>query len=120
VSVTTLGLSRLLELCPISRYDRLKVRAGGDCMSLYSRWSSGKLSPDDWLWCLHCERFFQVKDMRPDDVCGKQGCAFEDCDGAGLGVDIYDWDDWAKQNDLKHWPESTGALHKGMRCPLYP
>lgn len=75
---------------------------------------------EQWLWCLHCERFFQAKDLRPDDVGGRQACAFEDCDGAGLEVDIYTWDDWARQNELTHWPKSTAELHKGQRCPLYP
>ncbi len=89
-------------------------------MSQQSKGTRGKLRPYDWLWCLHCERFFQAKDLRPDDCGGKQACAFEDCDGAGLDVDIYDWNDWAKQNDLKHWPGSTGALKKGLKCPLYP
>ncbi len=89
-------------------------------MQQQSKYTRGKLRPNDWLWCLHCERFFQAKDLRPDVVGGKQGCAFEDCDGAGLDVDIYDWDDWAEQNDLKHWPLSTGVLKKGLKCPLYP
>ena len=74
---------------------------------------------EQWLWCLHCERFFQVKDLRCDDVGGKEACASEDCDGAGIGVDIYEWDDWAKQNNLKYWPKSTSELKKGLRRPLY-
>ena len=78
------------------------------------------MNKDQWLWCLHCERFFQAKDLRQDFTGGKQGCAFEGCDGAGLHVDIFDWDDWARQNNLKHWPKSTGDLNKGLKCPLDP
>lgn len=78
------------------------------------------LNKEQWLWCLHCERFFQVKDLKPDVVGGNEGCAFEDCDGAGLGIDIFIWDEWAKQNNLKHWPKSTSGLYKGLKCSLYP
>jgi len=81
---------------------------------------SGLVDKEQWLWCLHCERFFQVKDLRADVVGGKRGCAFEDCNGAGFNVDIYIWDDWARQNDLKHFPKSITELEKGLRCPLYP
>lgn len=75
----------------------------------------------NWLWCLHCERFFQVKDLRPDVCGGNEGCAFEDCDGAGLGVDIFPWDDWPKQNQhlWDKWPKSVSELTYGMVCSLY-
>lgn len=81
--------------------------------------SRDELHPDQWLWCLHCERFFQAKDLQPDGING-EGCAwFPECDGAGLGVDIYIWDSWAVQNELKHWPKSVKELDKGRKCPLY-
>jgi len=74
----------------------------------------------DWLWCLHCERFFQARDLRDDNI-ANQACAFEDCDGGGIGVDIFPWDGWVAQNpDLKHWPKSVNELKKGMKCSLCP
>ena len=94
-----------------------------DYEELYERWiDKGIPDGEQWLWCLHCERFFQAKDLRPDVVGGNEGCAFSDCDGAGLSVDIFIWDDWASQHpdELKHWPKSTKDLHKGLLCPLYP
>jgi hypothetical protein len=81
------------------------------------------LTGQEWLWCLHCERFFQAKDLQRDDCGDKEGCAFfADCGGAGLDVDIYRWNSWAIQNPelREHWPKSTKELHKGLRCPLHP
>ncbi len=65
-----------------------------------------RFDPDQWLWCLHCHRFFQGREARPDRVGGMQSCAFADCDGAGFGVDLLAWDDWPRQNpDLRaSWP----------------
>ena len=76
---------------------------------------------EQWLWCLHCERFFQAKDLANDFTGGCQGCAFDDCNGAGFRIDIYIWNDWFKQNkkELKHWPKSTAKLTKGLKCSLY-
>jgi hypothetical protein len=45
------------------------------------------LSPNVWLNCLHCDSYFQVKDLRPDPWFGRQGCPF--CGAAGYGVDIF-------------------------------
>lgn len=77
-----------------------------------------RFEPDQWLWCLHCHRFFQGRDARPDRVGGVQACAFEDCDGAGYRVDIYDWDDWPSQNRplRPHWPPRE-ELRKGLVAP---
>ena len=79
-----------------------------------------KRGTSDWLWCMHCESFFQASHLRPDEVGGKEGCPF--CDGAGIGVDIFPWNDWYKQNPdgLEHWPKSTEELEHGMKCSLYP
>jgi len=76
----------------------------------------------DWLWCLHCEKFFQAKDLCIDTVGLKQGCPnIESCGGSGFDVDIFPWDDWPKQNpDLwERWPKSETELELGMCCPLY-
>jgi len=76
---------------------------------------------DDWMWCLRCERFFQFKDLKRtlDEIIT---CPFDDCNSAGVGIDIFRWDDWYKQNpeELKHWPKSVNELYKGLFCPLYP
>ena len=76
---------------------------------------------DDWLWCLHCERFFQRKDLKPYNG-GKQGCAFENCNGAGFNIDIFSWDAWPTHDPhlKKHWPKSVKELKKGMHGYLYP
>jgi len=79
-----------------------------------------EIKEDDWLWCLHCQRFFQAKDRCIDSSGFKTMCAFEDCNGSIH--DISTWDGWVSQNpELKeHWPKSTDELKKGMVCPLYP
>ena len=75
---------------------------------------------DQWLWCLHCERFFQARHLKPDITGGNEGCAFDGCDGAGIDVDIFEWDSWAEQNDLSHWPKSIHELSYGLEVSLYP
>jgi len=70
--------------------------------------------PDNvWLWCLHCERFFQVKHLVIDHIGNRQGCPL--CGAAGLSIDIYLWNTEAI-NDPR-WPTSIEALHYGMRSP---
>jgi hypothetical protein len=39
-----------------------------------------------WLNCVHCDAYFQVKDLRPEPWFGHQGCPF--CGAAGFGIDI--------------------------------
>ncbi|MEI8255890.1 MAG: hypothetical protein WCJ30_09470 [Deltaproteobacteria bacterium] len=68
-----------------------------------------RFEPDQWLWCLHCQRFFQGRDARCDAIGGTQGCAFKDCDGAGYQVDIHDWDSFAG----RRWPKRE-ELRKGL------
>src|SRR5258706_300934 len=79
-----------------------------------------RFKPEQWLWCLHCERFFQGRDARRDCVGGIQGCAFPECDGAGYGVDIYDWDAWPQDDPhvLVRWPAQS-ELHKGLRAAAW-
>ncbi len=80
------------------------------------------LCPESWLWCLHCERFFQAKDLTFDDAGNWQGCFWlRECGGSGIGVDVYAWDSWPKQNpDMwEHWPKSEVELKHGLSCPLY-
>ena len=70
---------------------------------------------NDWLWCLHCERFFPASDLGRGER-----CAFEDCDGSVLGADIFKWDRLNEDDELEHWPKSVAELKKGLVCPLYP
>lgn len=47
--------------------------------------------PGEWVWCLHCERFYKVGEYR-EVVVGKrkkevyQLCPYPDCDGTPLDV----------------------------------
>jgi len=78
------------------------------------------LDSDEWLWCLHCEKFFQGKELCSADESGeRQSCPF--CGTSGYGVDIYNWDDWCKDkngNRKEHWPKEDSELNSGMRCQL--
>lgn len=54
---------------------------------------------DTWLWCLHCERAYQIKDIRvlPHPIL--EGltldlCAYEDCDGDSV-TDAWSWPPFA-------------------------
>lgn len=70
--------------------------------------------PDQWLWCLHCNRFFQARHLRRDFLGNMQQCAF--CQAAGLNVDVFIWDVWRTPNEP--WPESTEELRHGMRLKI--
>jgi hypothetical protein len=80
-----------------------------------------RFAPDQWLWCLHCERFFQGRDARPDCIGGVQGCAFEHCEGAGHGVDIFEWNVWPEGMPAVkgQWPREE-QLHKGLIAHAWP
>ncbi len=71
---------------------------------------------DAWLCCLHCNRFFQAKDLRMDFTSNRQGCAFVECGAAGFDVDIHPWDAFRNNRDTR-WPASTEDLHHGMLVP---
>jgi len=75
------------------------------------------LVPDDsWLWCLHCERFFQAKDYAQKLGAGFGGkCPF--CGASGLGIDIYPW---CQCEEFDHWPKSESELSYGQHCSMYP
>lgn len=72
-----------------------------------------------WLHCLHCNRFFQAKDLRIDFIGNRQGCAFADCGAAGFDVDIHPWDTWRNNRDPR-WPASPDQLRRGMEAPQGP
>ena len=80
-----------------------------------------RFEPEQWLWCLHCERFFQGRDARPDNLGGVQACAFAECDGAGCQVDLFEWDVWPEgcPEILPRWPKAH-ELRKGLRAAAWP
>lgn len=43
---------------------------------------------DTWLWCLHCQRAYQIKDATFQ--CGIAMCAYPGCDGDVI-FDGWDW-----------------------------
>jgi hypothetical protein len=75
---------------------------------------------DQWLWCLHCERFFQVGDLikAAGEKDYEAECPF--CTASGHG-DIYVWDSWVINHPggWEHWPKSEKELTKGLAVPMY-
>lgn len=76
----------------MTKYDRFEFRGGDD--------------PEIWLWCLHCERCYQLKDMREVKHPFLKGetlqlCHYEDCDGDTV-LDGWDWEEVREDTD---WPE---------------
>lgn len=69
-----------------------------------------------WLYCLHCNRFFQARRLREDFLGNRQGCAFAACGAAGLDVDILRWDAFRNNRDPR-WPASPDELRHGMQAP---
>lgn len=92
--------------------------------------------PERWVWCLHCERAFQAKDVRRfrcEDLVGAKEarflglkgepyymCAYEDCDGTPLD---FDW--WDEMLEGKRWSVRFADYgypkvpERGKRYPLY-
>ncbi len=72
-----------------------------------------RFEPAQWLWCLHCERFFQGRDARADALGGQQACAFDECTGAGYCVAIFDWDHWpmGDAEAMLRWPAERDLRH---------
>jgi hypothetical protein len=65
-------------------------------------------SPESWMWCIECNRFFQAKHLRKDFLGNRQRCAF--CGVAGFGVAIWPWDAWQADG----WPTSEAELRHGL------
>lgn len=79
-------------------YDRLEMFDEGE-------------TPETWLWCLHCERAYQLKDMRR--VRGLELCHYVDCDGDTI-MDAWNWNELReRRGNLPEVPE------KGVMYPLY-
>ena len=74
----------------------------------YTSESIKPTSPDEWYWCLHCNRAFQARSLRAAFRGEREGCAF--CDAAGLGVDVWPWNAFRK----RCWPRSTSRLRHGL------
>lgn len=108
----------------LSLADKKKRKTGGESGMMVSVGGEPKdysEHPDQWMWCLHCARFFQAKDLEEDECGGKQACPF--CGAAGIGIDVYEWDSWVKGNpnsDWSHWPKSESELSKGLHVSMYP
>jgi len=85
------------------------------CDSIETRLAlAGDQAGEQWLWCLHCERFFQAKHLKLDFLGNYGQCPFDDCDAAGLDIDIFAWDEC---RDDPEWPTSEEELSHGMRFP---
>lgn len=77
-------------------------------------------TPETWLWCLHCERCYQLKDIRiikhpflKNE--SMQMCHYPDCDGDSV-IDAWNWDNFrarAQERDLPEVPEI------GVGYPMY-
>jgi hypothetical protein len=85
-----------------------------------------------WLWCLHCQRFFQAKHVELDFLGNWQRCPFDDCQAAGFDIDILYWregrlgsEDWPTERELYlglqyppcHCPRCTAAREEGVAVP---
>jgi hypothetical protein len=67
-------------------------------MRIYDRWmvfGQKNETPEVWLWCLHCERAYQLKDCRRIENFPFPGeylemCHYPDCDGDTV-MDAWRW-----------------------------
>jgi hypothetical protein len=58
---------------------------------------------DTWVWCLHCDRCYQVKDSRFDGEYWR--CSYLDC-GGDLPLDSYHWLEFRSHYGMESvWPE---------------
>lgn len=55
--------------------------------------------PEDWLYCIACKRFCQMRDTRDTPHGFDRACPF--CPALGLDVALFAWDWWAEPG----WPE---------------
>jgi hypothetical protein len=78
---------------------------------------AGDRAGEEWLWCLHCCRFFQAKHLRYDRFGAWQQCPFDDCGAAGFDVDILPWNNGAYEPG---WPASPDELWHGREYPPRP
>jgi len=74
----------------------------------------GKHGKYQWLHCVQCSSFFQVKDLLPDRNEEREACPF--CSSAGFDIAITQWNKF--QGDTSAWPKSIAELHYGMKWEL--
>lgn len=80
--------------------------------------ASVQAHPDVWVWCLHCERLSQAKELKVDFRGALTLCPHR-CDGSGMGIDIYPVEaDRAFFGDAK--VPAGVEFRSGLRVPLYP
>ncbi|MBW2732973.1 MAG: hypothetical protein JRH20_11325 [Deltaproteobacteria bacterium] len=72
---------------------------------------AGRRASVQWLWCLHCGRFFQAKHLELDILGNWQQCPFYDCGAAGFDIDIFSWKYGLHEAE---WPRSVRELHFGL------
>jgi hypothetical protein len=65
--------------------------------------------PEAWVWCVRCERAFQLGDVL--SRLGRVVCAYADCDGVPL--DFWRWDAYCAFMD------TATAPAVGARYPLH-
>jgi hypothetical protein len=67
----------------------------------------------EWVWCLHCERTYNKKDMRWDERSGLYLCAYKDCDGDAFG------DAWSYLSLMKAHPNWSDVPEHGKVYGMY-
>jgi hypothetical protein len=65
----------------------------------------------DWVWCLHCERCYQVGESRKKH--GLELCPYPDCDG-----DTF-LDKWTWKHIRQIHPDYPEIPERGKIYPLY-
>jgi hypothetical protein len=71
----------------------------GECHAVEMGWNLG-----DWVWCLHCQRCYQVGEFR--EIRGLQMCPYDDCGGDTV-VDAWSWlpREYSEGVRRPDWPE---------------
>jgi len=78
-----------------------------DLLRIFSGWKIG-----DWVWCLHCERCYQVGEFR--EIKEFQLCPYEDCYGDTI-FDSWHWEVIQSNN-----PDYPVIPERSKIYPLYP
>lgn len=82
------------------QYDRLEIFDDGE-------------TPETWLWCLHCERCYQLKEMR--QVGEYQLCHYPDCNGDTV-LDAWNWREFRQGQPERRLPK---VPKRGVRYGQY-
>jgi len=65
-----------------------------------------------WVWCLHCQRCYQVGEFRKDKD-GLESCPYTDCDGDTM-FDSVPWEGIREMH-----PDYPEIPEKDKKYPLY-